>query len=131
MFLAELSPDQKRALLVLARQVIAADDRLALPELERLEALYSEAGLPAETAAAPDAVGDLNYMFDTPRARAVALLELLLMAHADGRADAREEAAVRSLAERMDVGEADWQALRGWSLRHAALVAEARAFGES
>ena len=130
MFLSELTAEQKRAFLVLARQVIAADERLALQELERLEALYHEAGLPAETSAAPDVVADLNYMFPAPRDRAVVVLELLLVALADATVDRRELAAVRAVAEGMGVEEADWAAMRDWAGRFADLVAEARAFGQ-
>lgn len=129
MFLSELTDQQKRALLVLARQIIAADDRLALQELERLEALYHEAQIPAETAGAPDAVADLNYMFASSRERAIVVLELLLVASADASVDRREIAAVRDIAERMGVDEAAWGAMQDWAERYAALHAEARAFG--
>lgn len=129
MFLHELTAEQQRAFLVLARQVIAADDRLALQEVERLEALYRETGLPAETAHAPDVVGDLNYMFDTLRTRAVALLELLLVAHTDGEYEGREQAALDHVAEAMGVPEALWTDLQGWAARYAALVREAQTFG--
>ena len=37
MFVHELSPEQRRAFLVLARQVIDADHRLAIQEVERLD----------------------------------------------------------------------------------------------
>src|SRR5690606_11332768 len=130
MFLSELTGEQKRAFFVLARQIIAADERLALQELERLEALYHEAHLPAETAAAPDVVADLNYMFPSPRARAVVVLELLMLVIADASVDRRELTAVRSIAERMEVDEEAWAAMRDWVGRYGALVAEACAFGE-
>jgi hypothetical protein len=130
MFLSELTSEQKRAFLVLARQVIAADERLALQELERLEALYHEANLPPETPAAPDVVADLNYMFPSERARAVVTLELLMVALADASVDRRELTAVRSIAEGMEVDEEAWGAMRDWAGRYADLVAEARTFGE-
>lgn len=128
MFLSELNAEQQRAFLVLARQVIAADERLALQELVRLEALYHEAGLPAETPDAPDAVGDLNALFPSARARAVVVLELLLVAHADASVDERELDAVRVVAERMETDEAYWQRAHDWARRYAALVEEARGF---
>jgi hypothetical protein len=130
MFLSELTAEQKRALLVLARQIIAADERLALQELERLEALYHEAGLPPEPPSAPDVVGDLNYMFPSARARAVVALELLLVALADASVDQREVGAVRAIAEAMEVDAAAWAAMRDWARRYGALVAEARRFGQ-
>ena len=131
MFLNELTAEQKRAFFVLARQVIAADERLALQELVRLEALYHEAQLPPETPAAPDVVGDLNYMFASTRARAVVVLELLLLVIADASVDRRELTTVRSIAERMEVEEEAWGAMRDWVGRYGALVAEACAFGEA
>lgn len=128
MFLHELAPEQQRAVLILARQVIAADDRLAMQEVERLEALYRETGLPAETSAAPDVVADLNHMFPAPRVRAVVLIELLLVAHADDEVDAREREAIRAVAGRMDVAEDRWAVLVDWAERFAALRREAAAF---
>ena len=130
MFLSELNAEQKRAFLVLARQVIAADERLAMQELIRLEALYHEAGVPAETPDAPDVVADLNYMFPDDRARAITVLELLLIAHADRVVDDRELNAIREIVGRMDMDEGTWLQLREWAHRYAALVEEARAFGE-
>jgi hypothetical protein len=128
MFLHELTPDQQRAVLILARQVIAADHRLAMQELERLEALYRETGLPAETSEAPDVVADLNYMFPEPRGRAVVLIELLLVAHADDEIHAREHESIRAIADRMQVGEERWVMLVDWAARFAALRQEAAAF---
>ena len=128
MFLHELTTEQKRAFLVLARQVIAADERLAMQEVERLEALYREADVPAETSAAPDVVGDVNYMFDTPRARAVVLLELLLVAYADGDFDARENQTIQDAAKAMGLSETHWAHLHDWARRLVALRQEAEVF---
>ena len=129
MFLNELSPEQRTALLVLAREVIDADDRLTLPEVERLDRLYAEAGVGTETADAPNAAGDLNLLFPTPRQRAVVLIELLLVAHADGQLHPREEAAIQRVAARLQVDQGVWTHALDWSHRHAALSAEARQIG--
>ena len=107
----------------------AADHRLALSEVEILDRLYAEAGLAAETAADPDAVGDLNYVFDTPRLRAVALMNLLTVAHADGRVDPAENEALRDLADRMDLDAATLDRLQAWAYRYAGLMREGAAFG--
>ena len=128
MFLHELTTEQQRAFLILARQVMAADNRLAMKEVERLEALYRETGLPAETAAAPDAVGDMNYLFDSPRARAIVLLELLLVAHADDDFDPRENAVIHDVAERLEVYEDDWARFGDWATRYTALRREAETY---
>lgn len=129
MFVHELSPDQRRAFLVLVRGVIDADNRLALQEVERLDRLYREAGVPAETAAAPSAVGDLNLLFETERARAVVVLDLLLVAFADGRLHEREAEAVRDVARRLQVDAATVEAAFDWAQRHQALIEEAEALG--
>ena len=131
MFLHELSADQRRAFLVLARQVIDADRRLAIQEVERLDRLYVESGIAAEHADAPSAVGDLNVLFGTERSRVVVLLDLLLVAYADGRLDPREVAALRELAARLEIDAGTWEAALDWAGRYHALVEEAGHLGEA
>lgn len=129
MFLHELSPEQRRAFLVLARQVIDADKRLAIQEVERLDRLYIEAGVPPEMADAPAAVGDLNLLFPADRARVVVVLDLLLVAYADGRLDSRETQAVRDVAARLGVDAATWEDATDWARRYHALLGEAETLG--
>ncbi len=131
MFLHELSPEQRRAFLVLARQVIDADNRLAIQEVERLDRLYVEAGVGTETADAPNGVGDLNLLFGAPRARVVVLLDLLLVAHADGRLHPSELAAVRSIAARLQTDAGTFETAVDWARRHQALIEEAMHLGEA
>ena len=129
MFLHELSHEQRQAFLVLARQVIDADRRLAIQEVERLDRLYVEAGIEAEHADAPNGVGDLNLLFGTHRSRVVVLLDLLLVAYADGRLDPRETDAIRDLAARLQVDAGTWEAALTWARRYHALVEEAGHLG--
>lgn len=129
MFLHELSHEQRRAFLVLARQVIDADRRLAIEEVERLDRLYAEAGVGTEHADAPSAVGDLNILFPTDRSRVVVLLDLLLVAYADGHLHAREVQAVREVAARLEVDAGTWEGALDWARRHQALVEEAMHLG--
>lgn len=129
MFLHELSPEQRRAALVLARQVINADRRLAIQEVERLDALYLEAGLGPEMASAPGEVGDLNVVFPSARSRVVVILDLLLVGYADGELAPSEFAAIRDLAARMQVDAGVWETALEWAQRHQALMKEASALG--
>lgn len=129
MFLHELSADQRRAFLVLARQVIDADRRLAIQEVERLDRLYAESGLEVEHADAPHAVGDLNLLFGTERSRVVVLLDLLLVGYADGRLDPREVEALREVAARLEIDAGTWEAALDWAGRYHALVEEAGHLG--
>ena len=129
MFLNELSPEQRSAFLVLAREVIQADERLTLLEVESLDKLYAESGMGVENAAAPNAAGDLNLLFPTSRQRAVVLIELLLVAYADGTLHPREESAIQRIAARLEIDQGMWSHLLDWSRRYSALAVEARAFG--
>ena len=131
MFLHDLSPEQRRAFLVLARQVIDADRRLAIQEVERLDRLYVEAGVPAEMADAPWAVGDLNLLFSSNRSRVVVVLDLLLVAYADGKLDPRETQAVRDVAARLGVDAATWEDALDWARRYQALLDEADHLGKN
>ena len=131
MFLHELSPEQSRAFLVLARQIIDADNRLAIQEVERLDRLYIETGQAAEMAGAPNGVGDLNLLFRTERARVVVLLDLLLVAYADGRLHPTEIAAVRSVAARLQVDAGTFEGALDWARRHQELVEEAEYLGRA
>ena len=128
-FLHELSAEQRRAFLVLARQVIDADRRLSIDEVERLDRLYVESGIEAEHADAPRDAGDLNLLFATDRARVVVLLDLLLVAYADGVLHPREVEAVRGVAARLEVDAGTWEAALDWAGRYHALVEEAGGLG--
>ena len=128
MHLHELTREQQRAFMVLARQVVAADDRLALDEVQGLDLLYREMQLPAADGGAPADALDLNLLFETPRARAVAVVNLLLLAYADGALDERERDLVRRTADRLDVDAVDLTAMEGWAARYVALVQEAERF---
>ena len=131
MFLHELSPEQRRAFLVLARHVIDADNRLAIQEVERLDRLYIEAGVPAEMAGAPNAVGDLNLLFGTERSRVAVLLELLLVAYADGALHPSETSALRGVAARLHMDAGTFESALDWGRRHQALVEEAAHLGSA
>ena len=129
MFVHELDLEQRRAFLVLARRVIDADRRLTLQEVERLDRLYLEAGVPAETAEAPSNAGDLNLLFPDTKSRVKVLLELLLVGHTDGRLDPREETAVRDIAAQLGVDAGTWEEARLWAEKHQALIREASRIG--
>lgn len=129
MFLHDLDLEQRRAFLVLARRVIDADRRLTLQEVERLDRLYLEAGIPAEMADAPSNAGDLNLLFPDRQSRVICLLELLLVGYTDDRLDPREESAIRDVAAQIGVDAGTWEEARAWAEKHQALVREARQIG--
>ena len=129
MFLHELSHAQREAFLILARQVIDADHRLAIQEVERLDRLYSEAGMDPETADAALAVDDLQSVFTSERSRVVVILDLLLVGYADGSLHDSEADAVRQIGARLGLDAGVWEHALDWARRHHQLVREAEDMG--
>lgn len=129
MFLRDLDLEQRRAFLVLARRVINADHRVTLDEVERLDRLYHEAGVPAEMADAPSNAGDLNLLFGSREARVAVLLDLLLVGCVDGRLDQREESVIRDIAAQLGVDAGTWAEALDWADRYQALMRAARQIG--
>lgn len=129
MFLHELTADQRSAFLILARQVIDADHRLAIQEVERLDRLYTEAGLEPEMAEAAVAVDDIQSIFISERSRVVVILDLLLVGYADGDLHTNEEAAIRAIGARLGLDAGVWEHALDWALRHHKLVQEAEDMG--
>jgi hypothetical protein len=128
MLLHELSREQQRAFMVLARQVVAADERLALDEVERLDLLYREMQLPAADADDPATAGDLNLLFPDAKGRALVVLNLLALGYGDGALDERERWAVVRIAHDLRLDDVDVAAMETWAARHAALLREAERF---
>ena len=129
MFLHELSHDQREAFLILARQVIDADHRLAIQEVERLDRLYTEAGMDPEMAEAAVAVDDLQAVFPSERSRVVVVLGLLEVGYADGTLHPAEEDAIRQVGARLGLNAGVWEHALDWARRHHQLVQEARDMG--
>ncbi len=129
MYLHELTREQQHVFLILARQVIDADERLAMQELESLEALYRELDVPPETADAPDVAIDLNFTFDSPRRRAVVFIELLLVAYSDDMVDDSENEALTRIAEAMEISEETRKDAHRWVMRLIDLRRDGKAVG--
>jgi hypothetical protein len=128
MRLNELSVEQQKTFMVLARELVAADGRLALDEVERLDLLYREMQLSATDAGEPAAAVDLNYFFPDDKSRALVVLNLLLLAHGDGAIHEREREVALRVAADLRVAAADISRMEAWAGRHAALMSEMRAF---
>ena len=125
MFLHALTPAQRRVFLALADDVIAADRRTTLQEIERLDRLTPDAGLGPDL---PDGPPDLGLL-DTAQARMAVVLDLLVLAHADGELHESEVDSVASVADRLHVGAEAFGAALDWSRRYQALAEAAAALG--
>ncbi|GAB5536125.1 MAG: hypothetical protein Rubg2KO_23740 [Rubricoccaceae bacterium] len=129
MFLHELSHAQREAFLILARQVIDADHKLAIQEVERLDRLYTEAGIEPEMAEAAVAIDDLQSVFLSERSRVVVILDLLLVGYADGTLHPSEADAIRQIGARLGLNAGVWEHARDWAKRLHQLVEEAEDMG--
>ncbi len=132
MFLKHLSAGKRLAFLSLAVELIASDAVTTVGEMSGLAQVRGELGLdwagedemlPVATAAA--------RMNDGP-SRRVSLLELMMLAGADGRLSIHESNLLERLCGLWRMDPAQLEAMRSWVGRYRDLKAEARAmiFGE-
>jgi hypothetical protein len=128
MRLYELSVEQQKTFMVLARELVAADGRLALDEVERLDLLYREMQLSATDAGEPATAVDLNHFFPDEKSRALVVLNLLLLAHGDGALHERERKVALRAAADLRIPADDIARMEEWAGRHAALMSEMRGF---
>lgn len=126
MFIEDLTPDQQRALLVLARRVVEADDRLTLKEVEAMERRLAVSSFDRE----PDYhdAGDLELVFDTRAARVRAVLDLMLVGFVDDEFVDDEQNEVYRVATAFGFDDAEWERLRDWAGRYLDLVGEIDTF---
>lgn len=126
MWLASLTAGQRDALLGLAHDVVVSDVLLDPHEEDML------AEFKREMALRPDADSDyleldgIERIFDSRRARVVAILNLLRLSYADGACEIEEECLLRELARAFDIGDADFRRMDAWVRRLMALENEAR-----
>lgn len=127
MFLKHLSAGQHLAFLSLAVELIASDAVTTVGEMSGLAGVRGELGLdwagedemlPVATAAA--------RMNDGP-SRRVSLLELMMLAGADGRLSIHESNLLERLCGLWRMDPAQLEAMRSWVGRYRDLKAEARA----
>ena len=118
MFLAQLTEPEKRAFLKLAYDLVALNG-VVLAETEMLAAAAREMAI------APDAGVFLGFdeacgAFTEPRGQQIALMELMLLAKADGIVQEAETVFVVRIAEAFGLGDEDV----AWARRWAELVLE-------
>ena len=128
MWLASLTERHRDALLGLAHDVVVSDGLLDPNEEDMLVEFRRE------VARAPDGGADADYLeldgigeiFDTRRARVVAVLNLVHLSHADGAFEIEEECLLREVARAFDIGDEDFRLMDNWVRRLVALEEEAR-----
>jgi tellurite resistance protein len=121
-FLHLLFHGQRREFVRAAIEVVAADEVVDLREQDLLAQACAEVGIGSEDLPAPardveDLLEGLAQAFDTPRARRILLLELLVLALIDGDADEREQELVGTISGRLGVAHEELRALTDFAAR--------------
>lgn len=124
MFLNLLTDRQKQSFLALATKVVMADGGVDVKEHVTLNVRVAEMG--GDIKAPPDEIfGDPNFdVFDTPKSQTIVLLELMVIAYADGEYHADERPIIGQLSEHFGFSESDMERYEDWAKRQSPLSVE-------
>lgn len=126
MWLKSLTDQQREALLGLAHNVVVSDGILDPNEEDMLDEFKREMAL------RPDVVSDylelegIGDIFDSRRARTVAVLNLLRLSYVDGAFEIEEECLLKEVARAFRISDADFALMDNWVRRLVGLEQEAR-----
>ena len=99
MDLRYLTPEQSKALSILAFQVAMADGTVTGPEEELMAEIREQLGVTDEVTPQELMERPSLDVFDTPRARVTALLQLLILAFVDSRFPVSESEVIVQMAD--------------------------------
>lgn len=125
MWLKSLTDQQREALLGLAHNVVVSDGILDPNEEDMLDEFKREMAL------RPDVVSDylelegIGDIFDSRRARTVAVLNLLRLSYVDGAFEIEEECLLKEVARAFRISDADFALMDNWVRRLVGLEQEA------
>ena len=128
MYLLVLTPMQQEAVIFLAREVIAADDAISAKEQDVLNKMAREADLPTRSARYISSHSAAVEALTTRKAQAVAIVELLGIAYADGEYGEEENRYINILVRELGIPEVTVDAMENWVLRYIALAKEVQGF---
>ena len=126
MWLRSLTDEQREALLGLAHNVVVSDGILDPNEEDMLDEFKREMALK------PDVVSDylelegIGEVFDSRRARTVAVLNLLRLSYVDGAFEIEEEGLLKEVSRAFGISDADFALMDNWVRRLVGLEQEAR-----
>ena len=127
MWLNNLSPDQRQALMRLAHNVVVSDGLLDPNEEGMLNEFRREMELSSEEVEYLELDG-IGQIFASRESRIVALLNLIKLSYADGAFEIEEECLVREICHAFQVGDEEFLLLDNWVRRLNALEDEAGEF---
>ena len=126
MWLSSLTQEQRDALLGLAHNVVVSDGLLDPNEEDMMDEFKREMALN------PDIIPDyleldgIDEIFDSRRARTVAVLNLLRLSYVDGAFEIEEECLLKEVARTFGISDDDFALMDNWVRRLAVLENEAR-----
>ena len=126
MWLSSLSDRQRDALLGLAHNVIVSDGLLDPNEEDMMDEFKREMALKPDVVADYLELEGIDAIFDSRRARTVAILNLLHLSYADGAFEIEEECLLKELAQTFGMSGEDFRRMDDWVKRLVALENEAR-----
>jgi uncharacterized tellurite resistance protein B-like protein len=126
MWLSSLQPDQRKALLGLAHNVIVSDGLLDPNEEGMLDEFKREMDLNSATEIEYLEMDGIERIFDGRKCRVIALLNLIRLSYADGAFEIEEECLLKEISRTFEITDADFLLLDNWVRRLLALEDEAR-----
>ncbi len=126
MFLSMLNEPQKGAFIKIAERFIDADGVIDMDEIEMITLLERETGISPESEHSDEELSDLFAVFDTKKARAVVMLEILRLGHADNEYHAAESKFISTMADAFGIAGTEFMNMENWVVRRIALDNEAR-----
>jgi DnaJ-domain-containing protein 1 len=116
MYLHLLNDAQKTALLKLAYRLSVADGEDGSDELQVLDDLRGQMGV-TEHPDMGDVLGALpTAVFDSPEARAIAMMELLVVTYVDGYLHEAESGLIGEIAEAFGIDQQQLNAMAEWAM---------------
>ncbi len=127
MWLSSLQPEQRKALLGLAHNVIVSDGLLDPNEEGMLDQFKREMELHPSIESEYLELDGIEGIFDTRKTRVIALLNLIRLSYADGAFEIEEECLLKEIGRTFEVSDDEFLLLDNWVRRLVALEEEARA----
>jgi tellurite resistance protein len=126
MWLSSLQPEQRKALLGLAHNVIVSDGLLDPNEEGMLDQFKREMELHPSIESDYLELDGIEEVFDTRKSRVIALLNLIRLSYADGAFEIEEECLLKEISRTFSVSDDEFLLLDNWVRRLVALENEAR-----
>lgn len=126
MWLTSLLPEQRKALLGLAHNVIVSDGLLDPNEEGMLDQFKREMELNPAIESDYLELDGIEAIFESRRSRVIALLNLLRLSYADGAFEIEEECLLKEIGRTFEISDEEFLLLDNWVRRLVALEDEAR-----